>query len=105
MTNTSRPQIRRASSRLRIPAQVWDFRHGEKFVRNTTMVIVAEEWLNARTGRYGRRYAAGEEGGLGLHMGRTPREAITNAVSVAPGPRAPWLADAVRQAKSLTYTA
>lgn len=99
---TAKPQIRRASPVLRVKGTVWDWRAGEKFQRITTVEIVAEEWLNQRTGRYSRRYSAREAGALGWHLCGTPRQAILRATNPVVR-RGGWVAEAVRKAEALEY--
>lgn len=99
---TDRPHIRRASPVLRVKTMVWDYRHGEKFQREATIEIVAEEWWSRKTNRYSRRYSAREDGSLGWHMGMTPRAAIL-AASNPVQKRGGWIAEACREASALAY--
>lgn len=99
---TDRPVVRRSSRVLRVKGTVWDYQAGEKFQREAIVEIVAEEWLNRRTGRYGRRYSAREEGRLGWYMGMTPRQAILGA-TIPTVRRGGWVADASARALKLKY--
>jgi hypothetical protein len=102
MSGKEKPQIRRVSKTLRVRATVRDYKDGVPFEQETVVEVRAEEWLNRRTGRYGRRYAAREETRLGWDTGVSARATIVAAVWPIPR-RGGWLADAVRKAEALTY--
>lgn len=99
---TDRPYIRGTSRQLRFEVKVWDYLHGERFQRDTVVYVWAEEWLNRKTGRYGRKYTAQEDGRLGAHMASTPRQAILRAVNPVVR-RGGWITDACAQARKLRF--
>lgn len=97
-----KPQIRRVSKTLRVKVRVRDYLAGEPIERETIVEIKVEEWLNRRTGRYGRMYVAREERRLGWNCERSARGAILRA-TIPLSPRAAWISDLARRAQALSY--
>lgn len=97
-----KPLIRRSSKTLRVRGTVRDYKDGKPFERETIVEIRAEDWLNRRTGRYGRMYSARDETRLGWDCSRSAYRAILHAVSPIPR-RGGWVAAAVAEAKALSY--
>ena len=98
----TRPQIRRTSAVDTVTTTMGDWENGLRVRVPVVVELVAEEWLNQRTQRYGRRYSARRQGALGWHLCATPQQAIRRALALPNGKRLPpgcmALANRVRRA-------